>query len=169
MCTGARYVSAALRPMPLTSAWIVAAVTRYPTRRDTGRAMSQENVEVVLWAIVAFNRRDMRGLAEFSHEDLEFVSVLPEDARGATYRGSEAWTRYFAAMDETWEEWQAEDFRLFDGGEDRVAGLFRLVGTARPGTPPPLNRSVPSSTLAIELPCGTSGVAQAMAPTLLWS
>ena len=99
--------------------------------------MSQENVEIVLWAIVAFNRRDMRGLAELSHEDLEFVSVLTAvDAGGATYRGSETWTTYFAAMNETWEEWQAEDFQLFDGGA-RIASHACSAWSARASTAAP--------------------------------
>ncbi len=93
--------------------------------------MSQEDVDLVLRSVEAFNARDMGGLAELSHDDLEFVSVLAVDAGGATYRGSETWTSYFAAMDETWEEWQAEGFRVFDGGEDRVAGVFRIVGTGK--------------------------------------
>ena|SRR5215208_1009922 len=94
--------------------------------------MSQENVEIVLPIVDAFNRRDMTGLAELSHEDLEFVSVLTAvDAGGATYRGSDTWTSYFAAMNETWEEWEVEDFRVFDGREDRVAGVFRIVGKGK--------------------------------------
>jgi ketosteroid isomerase-like protein len=94
--------------------------------------MSQENVDLVWRLVEAFNGRDMEGLAEASHEDLEFVSVLTAvDTGGATYRGSETWTSYFAAMDETWEEWQVEDFRVFDGGEDRVVGVFRIVGTGK--------------------------------------
>jgi ketosteroid isomerase-like protein len=94
--------------------------------------MSQENVKIVLRGIDAFNRRDMRGLAELSHEDLEFVSVLTAvDAGGATYRGSETWTSYFAAMNETWEEWQVEDFQVFDGREDGVAAVFRIVGKGK--------------------------------------
>jgi ketosteroid isomerase-like protein len=93
--------------------------------------MSQENVDLVWGLVEAFNGRDMGRLAELSHEDLEFVSVLAVAAGGATYRGSETWTSYFAAMDETWEEWQVEDSRVFDGGEDRVAGVFRIVGTGK--------------------------------------
>ena len=94
--------------------------------------MSQENVEIVKRAADAFNRRDMRALAEASHEDLEFVSVLTAvDAGGARYRGSGAWASYFEAMNETWEDWHAEDFRFFDAGEDRVVGVFRLVGTGK--------------------------------------
>ena len=66
--------------------------------------MSQENVEIVATAIEVFNRRDVSALAELSDEDLEIVSVLTAaNLGGATYRGSGAWTSYFAAMDETWE------------------------------------------------------------------
>jgi len=94
--------------------------------------MSQENVEIVQRAADAFNRRDMRALAEASHEDLEFVSVLTAvDAGGASYRGSGAWASYFQAMNETWEDWHAEGFRFFDAGEDRVVGVFRLVGKGK--------------------------------------
>jgi ketosteroid isomerase-like protein len=94
--------------------------------------MSQENVEIVKTAIDAFNCRDMRVLADLSHEDLEIVSVLTAaNLGGATYRASEAWTSYFAAMDETWEEWQVEDFDVFDGSDDRVACLCRMVGKGK--------------------------------------
>ena len=94
--------------------------------------MSQENVEILQRAIDAFNRRDMRALAEASHEDLEFVSVLTAvDAGGASYHGSGAWTSYFAAMNETWEEWQVEDVQVFDAGEDRVACVYRLIGKGK--------------------------------------
>jgi len=100
--------------------------------RDTARAMSQENVELVEALIDAFNRRDLKTLADLSHEDFEFVSVLAGvDADGATFRGSSAWASYIAAMDETWTEWRAVDFRIFDAGDDRLACLFRLVGEGR--------------------------------------
>ena len=47
--------------------------------------MSQENVELVRRGAEAFNRRDMGGLAELSHEDLEFVHRLgvPDTRREA--------------------------------------------------------------------------------------
>jgi ketosteroid isomerase-like protein len=94
--------------------------------------MSQENVELVLRAREAFNRRDLRALAELTHDDFEFVSVLTAvDAGGGTYRGPDAWGSYFARMDDSWADWQVEDFRVFDAGDDRVAALFRLVGTGK--------------------------------------
>jgi ketosteroid isomerase-like protein len=68
---------------------------------------------------------------------VEIVSVLTAaNLGGATYRGSEAWTSYFAALDETWAEWQVEDVHVFDGSDDRVACLCRMVGKGkRSGVP----------------------------------
>src|SRR4051794_16408020 len=77
--------------------------------------MSQENVEIVKRVIDAFNRRDLSAFAEISHEDFEFVSFLTAvDTGAATFRGRQAWTGYFAAMDETWEEWRVESAEVFD-------------------------------------------------------
>ena len=94
--------------------------------------MAKQDVELVRSAIEAFNRRDLETLAQLVHDDFEFVSVLAAvDAEGATYRGRNAWTSYFKAMDETWNDWHAEDPQLFDGGENRVACVFRIAGTGR--------------------------------------
>jgi ketosteroid isomerase-like protein len=94
--------------------------------------MSRENVEIVYRASDAFNRRDLQALAEMTHEDLEFSSVLTAvDAGGSTYRGSQTWATYFARMDDAWGDWRAADFRAFDAGDDRVAAVFRLVGTGK--------------------------------------
>ncbi len=94
--------------------------------------MSQENVEIVRRLVAAFNSRDLSALAELCHPEFEFVSVLTAvDAGGATYRGKEAWASYLADMDDTWAEWQVEDVRVFDPGDDRVAAVFRLVGKGR--------------------------------------
>ena len=94
--------------------------------------MSQENVEVVRRTLDAFNRQDIRALAELSDEDLEFVTVLAVvDAGGGTYRGPQLWADYFADRRGTWEEWGVEDLRVFDADGDRVAAVFRLVGKGK--------------------------------------
>jgi ketosteroid isomerase-like protein len=93
--------------------------------------MSQENVEIVRRAREAFNCRDLRALAEMSHEDLEFVSVLAAVDAESIYRGPETWANYFARMDEAWEDWQVEDFRPIDAGDDRVVAIYRLAGTGK--------------------------------------
>jgi ketosteroid isomerase-like protein len=94
--------------------------------------MSQEDVEVVHRARDAFNRRDLQALAEMTHEDLEFSSVLTAvDAGGSSYRGAQTWANYFARMDDAWGDWQVMDFRTFDAGDNGVAAVFRLVGTGK--------------------------------------
>jgi ketosteroid isomerase-like protein len=94
--------------------------------------MSRENVELARTSIDLFNHRDLSGLAEHSHSDFEFVSVLTAvDTGGATFRGPQAWTSYFAAMDEAWEDWRADDWEIFDAGDSGVATSFRIVGKGR--------------------------------------
>ena len=94
--------------------------------------MSEENVEIVRGAIEAFNRQDFDVLASVCHEDFEFVSVLAAvDAGEATYRGSDAWREYSERMSETWDDWRVEDVQVFDGGDDRIAVIFRLLGSGK--------------------------------------
>lgn len=94
--------------------------------------MSEENLEIVYKAREAFNREDLQELADLSHDDFELVSVFTAvDVGGATYRGPASWAEYFEAMHESWEGWQVEDFRALDAGDDRVAAVYRLVGTGR--------------------------------------
>ncbi len=92
---------------------------------------SYDNVAIVRRARDAFNRRDFHALAEMSHEDLEFESVLAAVDGESTYRGRETWPNYFARMDEAWENWQVEDFRPIDAGDDRVVAVYSLTGTGK--------------------------------------
>jgi ketosteroid isomerase-like protein len=96
--------------------------------------MSQENVEVIRSGIEAFNREDIGALAAVSADDLEIhpateTALLGEEQ--APYRGTEAWSTYFAVMRETWQVWRIEDAEVFDAGDDRVAAVFRITGTGR--------------------------------------
>jgi ketosteroid isomerase-like protein len=95
--------------------------------------MSRENVEIVTTAIEVFNRRDLEALEDLSQGDLEIASALTAARLGESmYRGrTEAWTGYFTAIDETWEEWRIEEVVLRDAGDDRVACLCRLVGQGK--------------------------------------
>jgi len=94
--------------------------------------MSQENVELVRRAVDAFNRRDFAALADYSHEELEWVSVLAAvDGEAAVFRGRETWVNYFAVMDETWDGWQVADLQVWDAGDDRVAAIFHWRGTGK--------------------------------------
>ena len=99
--------------------------------------MSQQNVDLVHRLIEAFNARDLETLGRLTHDDFEFVSILAAvDAGGSTFRGPDAWTGYFAAMDQTWDEWRARDYEVFDAGGDSVVCAFRMVGKGkRSGVP----------------------------------
>ena len=92
--------------------------------------MSQENVDVLRRGLEAFNREDLRTLVELSDEDLEFVSALRGVDREA-YSGRELWRAYFDRMHETWHEWRVEDVQVFDGGDDRLAAVYRVVGKGK--------------------------------------
>jgi uncharacterized protein len=93
--------------------------------------MSQENVEIVRRLFEAFNRHDLQALAELSHQDVEFISVVTVEAEAATFRGPDTWASYFAAMDQTWADWRAEDFQVLDAGDDRVVCVFRITGSGK--------------------------------------
>jgi ketosteroid isomerase-like protein len=57
--------------------------------RDTAKAMSQTNVEVMRTAMEAFNRRDGRGFDALLSPDAEVVPVRAT-LEGTTYRGGDA-------------------------------------------------------------------------------
>jgi ketosteroid isomerase-like protein len=98
--------------------------------------MSQENdrnVDVVAKAIEVFNRRDMAALADLSEQDLEIVSALTAANLGGSkhFGQRRAWTDYFAAMDESWDEWGIEDADFRDAGGEQVVCRCRLVGKGK--------------------------------------
>ena len=49
----------------------------------------------------------------------------------STYRGEGAWTSYFAAMDDGWEDWHIADVRVFEATDDVVVCLCRMVGKGK--------------------------------------
>ncbi|MCW3057861.1 MAG: hypothetical protein JWO21_1830 [Solirubrobacterales bacterium] len=87
--------------------------------------MSRENVEVVKRAIAAFNRRDVDGIVECVHPDVEWFPAMPVTFGGGAFRGREGIESYVGEVRDTWEEYVvvAEDYR--DLG-DRVLVLSRV-------------------------------------------
>lgn len=92
--------------------------------------MSTENVDRFADYALAFNSRDFRAMADLTHPDFEFVSILTA-VDETTYSGSDAWTHYFAAMDQAWEEWNTDDFRIIDAGGEQLAVICDLAGTSK--------------------------------------
>src|SRR4051812_12275813 len=69
-----------------------------PVLRDTARAMSQENVEIVRRTIEAWNRRDLDGALQNLHPDAEVDWSESSGVQRGVHRGIEEIRRF-------WEEW----------------------------------------------------------------
>ena len=90
--------------------------------------MSEENVEAVRQTRVAFNSGDPDLVAALLARDAEIVPMRAA-FEGTSYRGPDAAQRFFADLNETWQEIKMEELETRDLG-DRVfaAGLVRGRG-----------------------------------------
>jgi len=87
--------------------------------RDTGRAMSQQNVEVVKAAFDAWNAGDMDRLRDMYNPDI-VLHMVPDWPEPGPYAGREAVMRQFAQLRETWDADVAEPISSFVDVGDRV-------------------------------------------------
>jgi ketosteroid isomerase-like protein len=102
--------------------------------------MSEADVDVVRQLVAAFRDRDVPRLRELFHEDAEFRSAIVT-LDGGTYRGREEMERYMTELDAVFEDWHSEDEEFVDGGDGRVALVFRIVGRGR-GSGAPVNQPI---------------------------
>jgi ketosteroid isomerase-like protein len=94
--------------------------------------MSEENVEIVIRSVAAFNEGGIEATAEFLHPEVEFqeppTQPAPRTTRGVT-EGLEA----FSAFDEAWEEHRTEIEAVRDLGQDGVMSFTIEHFRARDG------------------------------------
>ena len=103
---------------------IEVAMTRLA--RDTGRAMSQENVDLVRHAYEAFLRGDLAASLARWHPDVEMDGRnLPD---GDVHRGHEGVREHVTRWADMWEDWTVELDRFIDAGDDRVVVLTHERG-----------------------------------------
>jgi ketosteroid isomerase-like protein len=102
--------------------------------------MSEADVDVVRQIVAAFRDRDVPRLRELFHDDAEFRSAIVT-LEGGTYRGREEMERYMNDLDAVFEDWHSEDEEFVDGGDGRVALVFRIVGRGR-GSGAPVNQPI---------------------------
>ena len=100
--------------------------------------MSQANVEIVRQMVEAFNSDDPRQALPSFHPDVEFTTAFTE---GKTYVGLQGMRQYGDDLDAVWENWHSEDDRFVDGGGERVAWLYRIVGQGK-GSGVPVDQPV---------------------------
>jgi ketosteroid isomerase-like protein len=91
---------------------------------DTGRAMSQENVEVVHQALDSFNRRDKAAWLALCDPEIE--NVLPRDWRehGSIWGAEAVWDSYLE-NEQAWGPSSYEFVEVIDAGNDKVVAHHR--------------------------------------------
>ena len=90
--------------------------------------MSQENVDKSTGFLAAYNRRDFDAAVEFFHPDVEWV--LPAHQRSDSCRGPDEIKRFWAGLDETFEELRLDPLESVDAG-DQVAIRLRYYGRGK--------------------------------------
>ena len=102
-------------------------------RRDTARAMSQENVEIVKRSYEAFNRRDWDRARELFDPDVELHGTIGGLEQHVVVRGPDAIQAQFETEDnEIWDEHRIEPQEFIDAG-DQVVVLQREYQRGKSG------------------------------------
>ena len=107
---------------------------RNDPKRDTARAMSQENVEIVRVGVEHFRRT---GDLLWDRLDPEFVwdmSTTGGWLGKQTYRGRDGFAEFMRDWLEAWDEWELEVEEWIDAGKD-VVQVTRQRGKTRGGGP----------------------------------
>jgi ketosteroid isomerase-like protein len=91
--------------------------------RDTARAMSEENVEIVRRFVEGWQRSDWEGMAELADPGVELHGTVGGVEEGRIRRGIAEIRRDFESNEEIWDEHRVEIDELIDAG-DRVV-LFQ--------------------------------------------
>jgi ketosteroid isomerase-like protein len=93
--------------------------------------MSQENVEIVRDAGVAYNRGDLDRLACYWADDIDYRAVEGAiDDRGPMY-GKDAVRAYVQDWLDMFDDLKVEPLELIDAGEDQVIAVLRTSGRAK--------------------------------------
>jgi ketosteroid isomerase-like protein len=93
--------------------------------------MSEENVEIVRDATVAYNRGDLDACIEYWADDIDHRAVEGAlDDRGPIH-GKDAVRAYLQDWIDTFDDLRAEPVELIDAGEDQVVAVVRFGGRAK--------------------------------------
>ena len=115
--------------MPIGGLRAALAIGRAYGERDTWRAMSQENVEVVRRAFETFNARDADRHVSLWDPDCVFLPFRAQ-LEGITYRGHQGIRRFVRDMDEDWTEFRIDPLE-FHQRDERVVVIGRVSALGR--------------------------------------
>ena len=93
--------------------------------------MSQENVETVRSAFLAFADRGFDGLAEFLHPEINWRAMEGALDDVGEMRGMEATRLYVRDWFETFDDFTTIPEELLDAGEGCVVGVMHVSGRAK--------------------------------------
>jgi ketosteroid isomerase-like protein len=93
--------------------------------------MSQENVEIVRDAAVAFSRGDLDAWFEYWADDIDYRAAEGAlDDRGPMH-GKDAVRAYAQDWLDMFDDFKSEALELIDAGEDQVIAVLRISGRAK--------------------------------------
>ena len=94
--------------------------------------MSEENIESVRDAVLAFNRGDLdTWLDQYWADDVDYRPVEGAlDDRGPMH-GKDAVRAYLQDWTDTFESFKVEPLEVTDAGQGQVVAVFRLSGRAK--------------------------------------
>ena len=96
-------------------------------RRDTGRAMSDENAEIVQRVVDATNRRDPDAFVAALSPDVEWQDTLFWTERERTYRGAAEVRDWLNQIWEPWETLHMEALEITTASDGRLFVGFELT------------------------------------------
>jgi SnoaL-like domain len=100
-------------------------------RRDTGRAMSEENVEIVRGLVAAWNQRQSALALDFLAPHAEWLPAGPAAVEATTYRGPDEIAAGFESVWQTWEQFRFEESQTRDLDETVLwLGRVKMRGAA---------------------------------------
>jgi ketosteroid isomerase-like protein len=109
----------------------------WPTPRDTARAMSQENVEIVRRGYEAFNRGDWDAALEVADPEIEWRlhGELALDVQ-QTVRGREALKNLWASFFDAWDDYNMGLLDLIEAPDGRLLATVHFTAVGLGSTVP---------------------------------
>ena len=93
--------------------------------------MSQQNVQIVIDGVAAYNRRDLDALSEHWTDDIDHRAAEGAiDDRGPIH-GKDAMRAYMQDWLDTFDPLTVEPLEVIDAGENQVVAVLRFAGRAK--------------------------------------
>jgi ketosteroid isomerase-like protein len=92
------------------------------------QAMSEENVENLLQAVEAFNRKDADAFVALASPEVEWEDAMFWSGVARTYRGRDELREWFNEVEEAWESIHVEVEEITEAGDDRAFAELFLTG-----------------------------------------